>query len=155
MTDNHWIPTVHLDKPEGDSVRAFLSANAGATATFTQGTKATWQGDAMTTFSSRGPGGDFLKPDVTAPGLHILAGQTPTLEGPEGGPQGNLYQVIAGTSMSSPHVAGASALVFALHPDWTPGQVKSALETTAKTSVTKQDRVTPPTRSTSAAAVST
>ncbi|MBB4941596.1 subtilisin family serine protease [Streptosporangium album] len=143
MTDNHWIPTVHLDKPEGDALLAFLSANAGATGSFTQGAKATWQGDTMTTFSSRGPGGDFLKPDVTAPGLHILAGQTPTLEGPEGGPQGNLYQVIAGTSMSSPHVAGASALVFALHPDWTPGQVKSALETTATTSVTKQDRVTP------------
>ncbi|MFJ2029539.1 S8 family serine peptidase [Streptosporangium sp. NPDC087985] len=143
MTDNHWIPTVHLDKPDGDTLQAFLSANPGTTGSFTQGTKATWQGDAMTTFSSRGPGGDFLKPDVTAPGLHILAGQTPTLEDPAGGPQGNLYQVIAGTSMSSPHVAGASALVFALHPDWTPGQVKSALETTAKTSVTKQDRVTP------------
>ncbi|MER5426173.1 S8 family serine peptidase [Streptosporangium roseum] len=143
MTDNHWIPTVHIDKPESDALLAFLSANPGATGKFTQGAKATWQGDAITTFSSRGPGGDFLKPDVTAPGLHILAGTTPVLEGPAGGPQGNLYQVIAGTSMSSPHVAGASALVFALHPDWTPGQVKSALETTAKTSVTKQDRVTP------------
>lgn len=143
MTDNHWIPTVHLDKPEGDALLAFLSANANATAGFTQGAKAVWQGDAVTSFSSRGPGGDFLKPDVTAPGLHILAGQTPTLEGPEGGPQGNLYQVIAGTSMSSPHVAGAAALVFALHPDWSPGQVKSALETTATTSVTKQDRATP------------
>ncbi|MEV8631566.1 S8 family serine peptidase [Streptosporangium sp. NPDC051023] len=143
MTDNHWVPTVHIDKPDTDALLAFLSANPGTTATFTQGAKATWQGDVITTFSSRGPGGDFLKPDVTAPGLHILAGQTPTLESPAGGPQGNLYQVIAGTSMSSPHVAGAAALVFALHPDWTPGQVKSALETTAKTSVTKQDRVTP------------
>lgn len=143
MTDNHWVPAVHTDKPETDALRAFLSANPGATATFTQGAKTAWQGDVITTFSSRGPGGDFLKPDVTAPGLHILAGQTPTLEGPAGGPQGNLYQVISGTSMSSPHVAGAAALVFALHPDWTPGQVKSALETTAKTSVTKQDRVTP------------
>ncbi|MFF5204425.1 S8 family serine peptidase [Streptosporangium sp. NPDC000396] len=143
MTDNHWLPAVHIDKPETDTLLSFLSANPGATARFTQGAKATWQGDVITTFSSRGPGGDFLKPDVTAPGLHILAGQTPTLEGPAGGPQGNLYQVIAGTSMSSPHVAGAAALVFALHPDWTPGQVKSALETTAKTSVTKQDRVTP------------
>ena len=143
MTDNHWLPTVHLDKPETDTLLAFLSANPGATGKLTQGAKTTWQGDVITTFSSRGPGGDFLKPDVTAPGLHILAGQTPTLEDPAGGPQGNLYQVIAGTSMSAPHVAGASALLFALHPTWTPGQVKSALETTAKTSVTKQDRVTP------------
>jgi hypothetical protein len=96
----------------------------------------------MTYFSSRGPGGDFLKPDVTAPGLQILAGQTPTPESPAEGPPGNLYQVIAGTSMSSPHVAGAAALVFALHPSWTPGQVKSALETTAKTAIKKPDRVT-------------
>ncbi|MEU6415039.1 S8 family serine peptidase [Microbispora sp. NPDC046933] len=143
MTDNHWLPTVHIDKPETDVLLAWLSTHPGGTASFTQGEKTTWQGDAMTTFSSRGPGGDFLKPDVTAPGLHILAGNTPTPESPLEGPPGNLYQVIAGTSMSSPHVAGAGALVFALHPDWTPGQVKSALETTATTKVTKQDRTTP------------
>lgn len=143
MTDNHWLPTVHIDKPQTDVLLAFLTANAATTASFTQGAKTTWQGDAMTTFSSRGPGGDFLKPDVTAPGLHILAGNTPTPESPAEGPAGNLFQVIAGTSMSSPHVAGSAALLFALHPDWTPGQVKSAMETTGKTAVTKQDRTTP------------
>ncbi|WP_315967808.1 S8 family serine peptidase [Planotetraspora sp. A-T 1434] len=143
MTDNHWLPAVHIDKPETDVLLSWLSSHPGATATFTQGEKATWQGDVMTTFSSRGPGGDFLKPDVTAPGLHILAGQTPTPEAEVDGPPGNLFQAIAGTSMSSPHVAGAGALVFALHPDWTPGQVKSALETTAVTKVTKPDRTTP------------
>ncbi|WP_344938698.1 S8 family serine peptidase [Sphaerisporangium flaviroseum] len=143
MTDNHWLPTVHIDQPDSTTLLNFLAANPSTTAKFTPGTKTTWQGDAMTTFSSRGPGGDFLKPDVTAPGLHIMAGTTPTPESPLEGPPGNLFQVIAGTSMSSPHVAGAGALLFALHPDWTPGQVKSALETTAKTSVTKEDRVTP------------
>lgn len=143
FTDSHWIPSVHIDKPETDILLAFLSAHPSAAASFTQGAKATWQGDAITHFSSRGPGGDFLKPDVTAPGLHILAGMTPTPESPLEGPPGNLYQVIAGTSMSAPHVTGAAALVFALHPAWTPGQVKSALETTAKTTVTKQDRTTP------------
>ncbi|MBF8192578.1 S8 family serine peptidase [Nonomuraea sp. K274] len=143
FTDAHWIPSVHVDKPEADTLLGFVSAHPDATASFTQGTKATWQGDVMTHFSSRGPGGDFLKPDVTAPGLHILAGMTPTPESAPGGPPGNQYQVIAGTSMSAPHVAGAAALMFALHPDWTPGQVKSALETTGKTAVTKQDRTTP------------
>ncbi|WP_311932269.1 S8 family serine peptidase [Microbispora sp. H11081] len=143
MTDNHWLPTVHIDKPETDVLLSWLSSHPGATASFTQGTKTTWQGDAMTSFSSRGPGGDFLKPDVTAPGLHILAGMTPTPESPLEGPAGNLYQVIAGTSMSSPHVAGAAALLFALRPTWTPGQVKSALETSATTKVTKEDRTTP------------
>ncbi|GAA3585433.1 S8 family serine peptidase [Kribbella ginsengisoli] len=141
FTDNHWLPAVQLEKPDADALLAFLAAHPGTTATFTQGTKTTWQGDVMTYFSSRGPGGDFLKPDVTAPGLHILAGLTPTPESPAEGPPGNLYQAIAGTSMSSPHVAGAAALVFALHPSWTPGQVKSALETTGKTTVKKPDRV--------------
>lgn len=143
MTDNHWLPTVHIDKPETDALLAFLNAHPDATGSFTQGEKATWQGDRITTFSSRGPGGDFLKPDVTAPGLHILAGHTPTPESELEGPPGNLFQSIAGTSMSSPHVAGAGALVIALHPTWTPGQVKTALETTAVTKVTKQDGTTP------------
>ncbi|MFC6082914.1 S8 family serine peptidase [Sphaerisporangium aureirubrum] len=144
MTDNHWLPTVHIDQPDSTTLVNFLAANPGATAKFAQGAKTTWQGDVITSFSSRGPAGDFLKPDVTAPGLHILAGGTPTPESPLEGPPGNLFQAIAGTSMSSPHVAGAGALLFALHPDWTPGQVKSALETTAKTAgVKKEDRVTP------------
>lgn len=143
MTDNHWLPTVHIDKPETDALLAFVAAHPGTTASFTQGTKTTWQGDVMTTFSSRGPGGDFLKPDITAPGLHILAGNTPTPESALEGPPGNLFQAIAGTSMSSPHIAGSAALVLALNPAFTPGQVKSALETTAKTTVTKPDRVTP------------
>ncbi|MEU7853262.1 S8 family serine peptidase [Nonomuraea sp. NPDC049141] len=142
FTDAHWVPSVHVDKPATDTLLSFLTAHPGATASFTQGVKASWQGDVMTYFSSRGPGGDFLKPDVTAPGLHILAGMTPTPESPLEGPPGNLYQVIQGTSMSAPHVTGAAALVFALHPTWTPGQVKSALETTGKTAVTKPDRTT-------------
>ncbi|WP_245674831.1 S8 family serine peptidase [Herbidospora cretacea] len=143
MTDNHWLPAVHLDKPATDQFLAWKAADPAGTASFTRGAKTTWQGDAMTTFSSRGPGGDFLKPDVTAPGLHILAGTTPTPESPVEGPPGNLYMAIAGTSMSSPHVAGAAALLFALHPAWTPGQVKTALETTARTGVTKQNGATP------------
>ena len=54
------------------------------------------------------------------------------------GPVGELYQAIAGTSMSSPHAAGASALVKAAHPSWTPGQIKSALMTSSVQSVLKE-----------------
>ena len=143
MTDNHWLPTVHLEKPEADALLAFVAANPGATASFPAGAASAGQGDAIVAFSSRGPGGDWLKPDIAAPGLQILAGNTPVLEDVVGGPPGNLYQAIAGTSMASPHVAGAAALLMDVHPDWTPGQVRSALNTTATTAMTKNDRVTP------------
>ncbi len=146
FTDNHWIPTVHVDTPEANQLLAFLAAHPDATASWPQGSKTTWQGDRVTFFSSRGPGSDWVKPDVTAPGLQILAGNTPTPNPAEPvlGPPGNLFQAIAGTSMSSPHAAGSAALVKALHPSWTPGQIKSALETTARTAgVTKENGTTP------------
>ena len=143
LTDNHFLPTVHLEKPEADSLLAFLTADPATTASFTTGAASTDQGDVIVGFSSRGPGGDFLKPDIAAPGAQILAGMTPVTEAVSGGPPGNLFQAIAGTSMASPHVAGAAALLMDLHPDWTPGQVRSALNTTATTAMTKTDRVTP------------
>ena len=143
-TDNHWLPTVHLNGDQGETFTAFIATNPETTAAFTAGEKVQGRGDVMADFSSRGPGGDWLKPDITAPGVQILAGHTPTPEAPELGPPGQLFQAIAGTSMSSPHIAGSAALLFALHPDWSPGQVKSALMTTAKTAgVVKEDGTTP------------
>lgn len=140
-TDNHWLPTVHL--ADGTDFVAFMAANPGASATFTAGQAATGEGDVIAAFSSRGPGGDFLKPDITAPGVEILAGHTPTPDTITGGPPGQLFQAIAGTSMSSPHIAGSAALLVALHPDWTPGQIRSALMTTATMDVVKEDLTTP------------
>jgi hypothetical protein len=141
MTDNHWLPTVHID--EGDAFVAFAAAHGALTARFTAGVKGVGVGDVMTDFSSRGPGGNFIKPDITAPGLQILAAQTPLTESPAEGPPGQYFQAIAGTSMSSPHIAGSAILLKALHPDWTPGQIKSALMTTATTAVVKEDGHTP------------
>ena len=99
----------------------------------------------MAGFSSRGPVGDFLKPDVTAPGVQILAGMTPVPVGADPSKPGENFQAIQGTSMSSPHAAGVSALVMAAHPDWTPGQVKSALMTTSLQSVLKENGTSPST----------
>ena len=140
-TDNHYLPTVHL--ADGTNFLAFMAAHPTASATFTSGTAGIGAGDVMAAFSSRGPGGQFLKPDVTAPGVQILAGHTPTPDEVSGGPAGEYFQAIAGTSMSSPHAAGAAILLKSLHPNWSPGAIKSALMTTSNTSVVKEDLVTP------------
>jgi subtilisin family serine protease len=147
-TDSHYLPTVHIQYTQGQALLAFLAANPGATATMTAGVPAAAQGDVMASFSSRGGPGQSLgisKPDITAPGVQILAGNTGYSTDISYGPDGNLFQAIAGTSMSSPHIAGSAALLKALHPDWTPGQIKSALMTTANSKVVKEDGVTPAT----------
>lgn len=150
FTDLHWLPTIMLDDgtwegvtQPGTAVRAFVDRRR-ATATFTTGTSTEQTPDIMTTFSSRGPLGDWIKPDVTAPGIEILAGRSPQPwpGALPSGPPGDLYMAIAGTSMSSPHAAGVSALVKAAHPTWTPGQIKSALMTSSIQEVLKPDGVT-------------
>ncbi|HET8752093.1 MAG TPA: S8 family serine peptidase [Gaiellaceae bacterium] len=144
-TDNHWLPAVHFDAPAGNQLQSFMSSHTGVTATFTDGQKSVGQGDVMAAFSSTGPGGDFLKPDIAAPGVQILAGNTPTPTDVASGPSGQLYQAIAGTSMSAPHITGSAALVLALHPGLSPAEVKSALMMTANRNVVEADGSTPAT----------
>lgn len=74
-------------------------------------------------FSSRGPVMDnwMVKPDVVAPGVNIVS----TVPG-------GYYASMQGTSMSSPHVAGAAALILEAHPDWSVEFVKASLMNTAE-----------------------
>ncbi len=144
-TDNHFIPSVHLENNDGDAMLAFMASHTGVTGTMTDGTASTVQGDKMAAFSSRGGSNQTLgisKPDVTAPGVQILAGHTPLPEDQNGGLPGQLFQSIQGTSMSAPHSTGSAALVKAAHPDWTPGQIKSALMMSATQDVVKEDGAT-------------
>ena len=142
-TDNFWIPTVMLDGPDpANTLLAFLGSHASVVSTWRTGAVTSNHADQMTMFSARGPVGGFIKPDVTAPGLQVLAGTAPAPADPAAGPPGQLFQSIAGTSMSSPYATGVAALVRASHPRWSAGQVKSALMTSALQTVTKEDGTT-------------
>lgn len=96
------------------------------------------EGNVMGSFSARGPGpvGDILKPDVTAPGINILAGASPDsiTSAPD-----ESFAFLTGTSMAAPHVAGAAALLRQAHPEWSPAAVRSALMTTARQDIKEQD----------------
>jgi subtilisin family serine protease len=125
------IPSWFMRRSQGLAMRDFYTANPGAAmAQFNYSPQVAPNiGDVMAGFSSRGPTQDkTLKPDVVAPGVDVVSagyavGPFPTpFTG--FGPQ-------SGTSMATPHVAGAAALLLDLHPNWTPAQVKSALMTTA------------------------
>ena len=140
VADVHSIPSVHVNATDGAAIKAYAQAGGGTAAIgayFNAGKPA----PVMAGFSSRGPNaGDanMLKPDLTAPGVDIIATVTPALTNAERDavangtlvppPEWSSYQ---GTSMSSPHVAGLAALLKQAHPTWSPAAIKSALMTTA------------------------
>ncbi|MFB6841441.1 S8 family serine peptidase [Streptomyces sp. NPDC056361] len=80
-------------------------------------------------FTSQGPrhGDQALKPDVSAPGVDILAARSQLVAG------SGLYTSMSGTSMATPHVAGVAALLAEKHPDWTGARLKDALMSSSKT----------------------
>jgi subtilisin family serine protease len=82
--------------------------------------------DSTASFSSRGPayGSHTLKPEITAPGVGISAANA-------GGRGVYAYQSMSGTSMATPHVAGAAAIVKERHPGWNAQQIKAALVSSA------------------------
>ena len=127
--DLHAVPTVHLGVADRAAVRAY-AATAAATASLSQGVATVGQVTAplMASFSSRGPllagSGNLLKPDITAPGVDVLAAYSPVAGGHD-------FEFLSGTSMSSPHMAGLGALMKQRFPTWSPMAIKSALMTTA------------------------
>jgi minor extracellular serine protease Vpr len=114
---------------DGSQLRAFLAQHSGQGAIrVSNGIQEiqTGRSGVITSFSSAGPTdfGWFLKPDISAPGLDVLSSTPPATTG-------STFSVFAGTSMATPHVAGAAALLLQRHANWSAPQVKSALMSTA------------------------
>ncbi|HEX6355085.1 S8 family serine peptidase [Actinophytocola sp.] len=88
--------------------------------------------DRLAERSSRGPrvGDGAIKPEITAPGVGIVAARA--ANGMIGTPAGDGYVSLSGTSMAAPHVAGAAAILAGQHPDWAADRLKSTLMSTAK-----------------------
>ncbi|MDX2703814.1 S8 family serine peptidase [Streptomyces sp. PA03-6a] len=104
-----------------------IGSPAAADAALTVG--AVGPSDDLAFFSSVGPrvGDEGVKPDLTAPGVDVLAARSQYASGGEGP-----YTTMSGTSMASPHVAGAAVLLAQRHPDWPGSRLKDALMSTSK-----------------------
>jgi subtilisin family serine protease len=127
-SDLHSVPTVHLDDKAAPEIKAYVGGTASPTATISAGTPVRVVAPKVASSSSRGPSpagnGDLLKPDIMAPGTNVLAATTAFSAA------GGQYAFMSGTSMASPHIAGAAAVLKGKHPDWSPMAIKSALLTT-------------------------
>ncbi|KAK9052678.1 hypothetical protein SSX86_029308 [Deinandra increscens subsp. villosa] len=119
---------------EGVEIKKYLNSTSSPVATILcGGTVVGLKSDPeVAVFSSRGPhfvSPGILKPDIIGPGVDILAAWRESIDNKTGTKA--TFNVIRGTSMSCPHLAGISALLKRAHPDWSPAAIKSALMTTA------------------------
>ncbi|KAI9396787.1 hypothetical protein POPTR_004G184600v4 [Populus trichocarpa] len=118
------IPGTLIGQEEAQQLQAYMQ---------TQRVLNTKPAPKVTVFSSQGPNvitPGIIKPDITAPGLNILAAWSSISTVGTGGRRVN-YNIISGTSMSCPHVSAAAAILKSYRPSWSPAAIKSAIMTTA------------------------
>ncbi|VFQ84023.1 unnamed protein product [Cuscuta campestris] len=151
--DPHLLPAAGLGASAGIALKHYVTSNSTQTPTASIKFSGTVYGErapVMASFSSRGPSAvspEIIKPDVTSPVVNILAAWPPngfTLQYMQvilififrrgnSNKRSVEFNVLSGTSMSCPHVAGLAALLKSAHGDWSPAAIKSALMTTAYT----------------------
>ncbi len=130
------LPAYSALQVDGQALVDYITLNA-ANPTTVNFTPAIVQGDVIAGFSLRGPSTltSVTKPDITGPGVSILAAT-----GDNSTPAN--YGRLSGTSMSSPHLAGAAALIRSVQTAWSPTEVRSAMMLTASRAGTREDATT-------------
>ncbi|KAK1272513.1 Subtilisin-like protease [Acorus gramineus] len=140
ISDAHVLPATHITYADGLKVYTYLNSTRKATGYITHPKTAlnTKPAPFMAAFSSQGPNSlnpEILKPDITAPGVSILASYSgaasPSTLNTD--TRRSAFAVESGTSMSCPHVAGIVGLLKTLHPNWSPAVIRSAIMTSART----------------------
>ncbi|KAH6683513.1 PA domain-containing protein [Plectosphaerella plurivora] len=139
IADAHILPALHLGFADGTKVAAYAKTEGASALLVFDGTRLGVPAPQMAAFSSRGPALPvpwLLKPDITGPGVSILAawaGEGPT--GLEEDTRSVNFNVISGTSMSCPHLSGVATYIMARRPSWSISAIRSAIMTTAYTTL--------------------
>ncbi|KAG0490844.1 hypothetical protein HPP92_007707 [Vanilla planifolia] len=139
--DAHVLPASAVSSHNVVAILSYIWSTVNPTASIGRATTVVGVSPApsVTAFSSRGPNRlepNLLKPDITAPGLNILAAwseaSSPTKL--EEDHRHVRYNLLSGTSMSCPHVSATAALLKSVYPRWSSAAIRSALMTTASVS---------------------
>ncbi|MCH1929500.1 S8 family peptidase [Shewanella sp. A25] len=139
------VPGSLIKFADGYKLRSWLASGTGHKGTITAGAAEIKDVDKerVAYFSGRGPsyfGIDTLFVDIAAPGVDIFAPASDDQPFTSNPSAGN-WATLSGTSMASPHVAGAATILRQSHPDWTPMQVQSALLMTASNDLTNSSPI--------------
>eukprot|EP00257_Ricinus_communis_P007305 XP_002523606.2 subtilisin-like protease SBT1.9 [Ricinus communis] len=131
-------PAAFIGLKDGQSVVEYIrsSNNPIGNLQFQKTVLGTKPAPKVDSYSSRGPFTScqyVLKPDILAPGSLVLASWSPMSSVTEvrSHPIFSKFNLLSGTSMATPHVAGIAALIKKAHPDWSPAAIRSALMTTS------------------------
>ncbi|CAK9151834.1 unnamed protein product [Ilex paraguariensis] len=149
LADPHVLPASHINYTDGVAVFSYINSTRSpmASITFPTTQLGTKPAPFMAAFSSKGPNTitpEILKPDITAPGVSVIAAYTEA-QGPTNedfDTRRVLFNSVSGTSMSCPHISGVVGLLKTLHPTWSPAAIRSAIMTTARTQDNMMEPIT-------------